>query len=68
MPTRKTNSQIRSDGTCGPLQVGMVLVLGEGIRVTDPQWVTWSSQLTSAVAMGPCFKSVGSHTDGLVDT
>ena len=45
----------------------MVLVLGEGIRVTDPQWVTWSSQLPSAVAMGPCFKSVGSDTDGLVD-
>jgi hypothetical protein len=28
----------------------MVLVLGEGIRVTDSQWVTWSSQLASAVA------------------
>ena len=31
----------------------MVLVLGDGIRVTDPEWVTWSNQLTSAVALGP---------------
>ena len=31
----------------------MVVVVGDGIRVTDPQWVTWSSQLPSAVALGP---------------
>jgi len=53
LPTKRTNAQIQGDGSCGPLRGGMVLVLGEGIRVTDPQWVTWSSQLTSAVAMGP---------------
>ena len=40
------------DGSCGPLQVGMVVVVGDGIRVTDPEWVTWSSQLTSAVVLG----------------
>lgn len=44
----------------------MVLVLGEGIRVTDPQWVTWSSQLTSAVAMGPASsRSVATQTVSL---
>jgi apocytochrome f len=53
VPTKRTNAQIRSDGSCGPLQVGMVVVIGDGIRVTDPQWVTWSSQLASAVALGP---------------
>ena len=37
IPVKVSNSQIRSDGTCGPLQVGMVLVLGEGIRVTESQ-------------------------------
>lgn len=36
VPTKRTNAQIRSDGSCGPLQVGMVVVIGDGIRVADP--------------------------------
>jgi hypothetical protein len=37
VPTKRTNAQIRSDGSCGLLQVGTVMVIGDGIRVTDPR-------------------------------
>ena len=50
---RKSNAQIRSDGSVGPLQVGMVLVQGDGIRVVGDAWTEWSSMMPSAVAMGP---------------
>ena len=31
VPTKRTNAQTRSDASCGPLQVGMVVVIGDGI-------------------------------------
>jgi hypothetical protein len=37
VPANRTNAQIRSDGSCDPLQVKTVVVIGDGIRVTDPR-------------------------------
>jgi hypothetical protein len=37
VPIKRTNAQIRSDDSCGLLQVGTVVVIGDGIRVTDPR-------------------------------
>ncbi len=48
-----SNAQLRSDGSVGPLQVGMVLVQGEGIRVGSEEWTSWSSTLNSAAVLGP---------------
>ena len=50
---RKSNSQLRSDGSIGPQQVGMALVLGEGIHVPEGLWSSWSDEVTSSVALGP---------------
>ena len=50
---RQSNAQLRSDGSIGPLQVGMALVLGEGIQVQEDLWSSWSNEVSSSVALGP---------------
>jgi apocytochrome f len=49
----RSNAQLRSDGTIGPLQVGMVLVVGEGITIQSPGWLDWSATLAGALVLGP---------------
>ena len=49
----RSNAQTRSDGSVGPLQVGLVLVLGEGIQVTSGSWTSWSTTETVSLALGP---------------
>lgn len=51
--TRRSNSQVRSDGSIGPQQVGVALVLGEGIHIQANNWSNWSQTVSSAVAIGP---------------
>jgi hypothetical protein len=54
----RSNAQLRSDGT-GPLQVGMVLVVGEGITIQSPGWLDWSATLAGALVLVPSsFRSV----------
>lgn len=42
VPTRRTNAQVRSDGTVGPLQVGRVLVFPPSGAITPTEgWTIW---------------------------
>ncbi len=52
VPTRRTNAQVRSDGTVGPLQMGRVLVFPTGSISPMEEWSQWQSN-RSALWIGP---------------
>ncbi len=41
VPSRRTNAQVRSDGTVGPLQVGKVVVFPSGFVIPLEEWSQW---------------------------
>lgn len=60
----RSNSQIQSDGSLGPLQVGMVLVFADGIHMTSISWSSWSTvqwlwvpYLAGPMPLSGCFGS-----------
>ena len=54
IPLKKTNAQLQSDGSVGPLQVGGVLVLPEMIDIEENQdWSYWSNKEKESVSFGP---------------
>lgn len=54
IPVKKTNAQVQSDGSVGPLQVGCVLVLPEMIDIdVQANWSYWSNEDKQSVSFGP---------------
>jgi len=68
IPSRRTNAELQSDGSVGPLKVGMVLALPSELYIstddqTNPtQWSRWSSG-SNAITAGPLDASGYSSVD-----
>lgn len=57
VPARRTNGQVRSDGTVGPLQLGRVLVFPEKasgyVQPASEGWTSWPSTASASWWIGP---------------
>ena len=68
IPSRRSNAELQSDGSVGPLQVGMVLSLPSQVSISTDgpthltQWSEWSSG-SNAITAGPLDASRYSSVD-----
>jgi apocytochrome f len=62
IPVKKTNAQVQSDGSVGPIQVGGVLVLPDNMNIESKSasnWSYWSSDEKESIRFGPLSAEYG---------